>query len=122
MTSFEYAKYFLTIFDGLISVIDNALGHPDLVTQLDKGFDAVIIMNTIGGPEIMASYLAEKTNAALIYYSTAQGPGSRISHFVGQPFHPAYMVQTGVVNFESMSSFYDRALNTLVTIFNEAIR
>ncbi len=122
LTLYQYSIYFISIFDGLTSVLHKALGHPDLRIQLEKGFDVVISYNTLGGPEIINNYLAERTNASLVYYATAQGPSSRLSQFIGQPYNPAYMIQTGVVTFENLSSFFDRVMNTFVTIFNEAMR
>ncbi len=121
VTLYEYFVLCVSMFDGLLGSINKAMKHPDLHSQLDLGFDAVINYNTLGGPEDMVNYLAEKVNAPLVYFATAHGPTSRLSYLIGQPFHPAYMLQPGVVTLDQLS-FIDRVINTLTIMFNEAFR
>ncbi len=121
LTIAKYAELFVAMFDGFVGTINRAMAHPDLVREFDKGFDVVINYETMGGPEDLGIYLAEKFKAPLVYFSTAQGPTSRLSHFIGQPFHPAYMFQPGVVTLDELS-FLEKVVNSLMVLFNEGLR
>ncbi len=114
-------KTTLQMYEIILDCVDKAAIKPELASHLDQGFDVVINFNTLAGPEVVGRYLAQRSNASLVLYATAQGPTTRVSNLIGQPFHPAYMNQPGALSLERLT-FADRVINTVVSILMDLSR
>ncbi len=121
MSESDISRTMLGLYDAVILASDIAMASPDLKEQLERGFDAVIVFKA-GTTEIMSFFLAQKANAPLIYYSTAQGPSSAVSKYVGQPYNPSYIKQPGVVSHVGQLSFFERFLNAFSTLIIDSLQ
>ncbi len=120
LSELELNRALTGLYSISIVASDIAIASPDLKEQLERGFDAVIVFK-VGNPEVMSHFLATKAEAPLIYYSTAQGPSSAISSYVGQPYNPSYINQPGIV-FHDRLSFFERLLNAFSTVVIDFVK
>ncbi len=108
----DEAGHFLTLIDGAIESNDNALSDKRLRDHLAKGFDVVLVSPFIASEA--GYYLAQKTNAALVLYFTAQTSLSPIDWAVGQPHNSAFLPFV-LLDFQLPMTFLQRVLNTVAT-------
>ncbi len=100
------------MIQGAFDSNDNALGHPLLRAELDKGFDVVLVSSFFCSEA--GYYLAKRSDAALALYFTGQVSLSFMDWAVGQPHNPAYLPFL-MFDVPAPFTFMQRVVNTLIT-------
>ncbi len=91
---------------------EKALSDPKFNSELEKGFDIVIVYFTL--PNDIGLYLAHKTKAKLVLYTTGHGPEPIVQWTLRQPFHPSYQTFSGYIPKRSHQlSFFQRVFNVI---------
>ena len=107
------------IFEDCIKASGSAFDHPTMKRLLDDPetrFDVVIAVYIFGHEA--GYYLAQRFQAQLVLYFTAQLAIPTLDHAMGVPHHPA-LLPFGPTHFPLKMNFWQRTINFLALSFAE---